>query len=163
MLARSALLSLASVLAACGGPAAPAQTAGDPAPVAESPAAACLRAATAPRARGAHEPERIGVKHVLVKYAGARNAGAAITRSREEACLRAAEARDKLRGGADFAAIVSAYSDEAGAATRGGSLGQVERKDVVPPFADAAFELDPNVLSDVVESPSGFHVILRTE
>ena len=162
--ARRALeASLPFVLAACGGAAAPPPDAPHAAAVPESPAAACLRTAGAQRTPAAKEPDRVGAKHVLVKYGGAKGAPAAITRSREDACLRALEARDKLRGGADFGEIVAAYSDETGAATRGGSLGRVERKELVAPFADAAFELDIHQLSDVVESPFGFHVIMRTE
>jgi hypothetical protein len=155
-------LALLLLTPCCAAPAEPAKSAPAPA-AAETPAAACLRTASAQRTPSPKEPAKVGLKHVLVKYAGAKNAPAAVTRSREDACLRALEARDKLRGGADFAAIVASYSDEAGAATRGGSLGQVERKDLVPAFADAAFELEPSQLSDVVESPFGFHVILRTE
>ncbi len=159
---RPPLLAASLVLASCAAPAEPAKSAPSPS-VAETPAAACLRLAGAQRTPSPREPARVGLKHILVKYAGAKNAPAVVTRSREDACLRALEARDKLRGGADFAAVVGSYSDEAGAATRGGSLGQVERKDLVPAFADAAFELEPSQLSDVVESPFGFHVILRTE
>ena len=104
-----------------------------------------------------------GSKQILVKYAGSKNAPASITRSREDACLRAMEARDKLRGGADWDAVVKDYSDEAGAATRGGLVGRVERGELVPSVADAAFELDMSTLSDVVESPFGFHLVFRTE
>lgn len=161
MLPRAALI-FALALTACAAPAEPAKTP-SVAPAAETPAAACLRTAGAQRAASPKEPARIGVKHVLVKFAGAKNTPASITRSREDACLRAMEVRDKLRGGADFAEIVKTYSDEAGAVTRGGSVGQVERKELAPSFADAAFELDVGMLSDVVESPSGFHVIVRTE
>ncbi len=162
MAARHVLASSLFVLSACGG-AAPPPEAPRPAAAPESAAAACLRTAGAQRTASAKEPERVGVKHVLVKYAGSRGAAATVTRSREEACLRALEARDKLREGADFAEIVGAYSDETGAATRGGSLGRVERKELVAPFADAAFELEDHQLSDVVETPFGFHVIMRTE
>ncbi|MGG2329512.1 peptidylprolyl isomerase, partial [Salmonella enterica] len=84
---------------------------------------------------------------VLVKYAGARKSGPSVTRTREEACARAAEARSKLEGGASFADVVRDYSEEPGAATREGSIGAIERKDVVPPFADAAFELEPGQTS----------------
>ena len=157
-LSSAALLSL---LACSAAPSAPAGTAA--APAAETPAEACLRAAGARREKRAGEPERISVKHVLVKYHGAKGAKPAVPRSREEACLRAVEVRDKLRGGADFSKMVVEYSEEPGAASREGSLGSIERRDMVPPFADAAFELDVNQLSDVVESDFGFHVIFRSE
>jgi hypothetical protein len=137
-----------------------------PAPAAGPSAAAaaeCFATANAKRARFSGEPAKISVKHVLVKWKGSKNAAASITRTREEACLRAVEARDKIRGGADFDAIVKEYSDETGAATRNGSIGSVERKDLAKPFADAAFELSLNMLSDVVETDFGFHVITRTE
>ena len=154
-------LALSLSLTACGAtPVAPAKEA--PA-AAQTPAVACLRTAGAKREKRAGEPGRIAAKHVLVKYDGAKGAKPASARSREEACLRAIEARDKLRGGADFGKVVVEYSDEPGAASREGSLGSVERGDVVPPFADAAFELDVGQLSDVVESDYGFHVIVRTE
>ena len=55
------------------------------------------------------------------------------------------------------------YSDEPGAASREGLIGPIKRKDVVAPFADAAFELKANEVSHVVETESGFHVILRTQ
>lgn len=103
------------------------------------------------------------MKHVLVKYSGAKGAPATVTRTREEACLRAEEAHTKLEEGSSFAEVVTAYSDEAGADTREGSLGRIERADVAPPFADAAFELDIKEVSPVVETPFGFHLILRVE
>jgi peptidyl-prolyl cis-trans isomerase NIMA-interacting 1 len=162
MPARHVLSASLLVLAACGG-AAPPLDSPRAASVPESPATACLRTAGAQRGHAAREPDRIGIKHVLVKYTGAKGAAATITRSREDACLRALEARDKLRGGADFGEIVAAYSDETGAATRGGSLGRMERTELLAPFADAAFELELHELSDVVETLFGFHVILRTE
>ena len=77
---------------------------------------------------------------------------ATITRTREQACLRAEEALTKLKEGMLFADVVAAYSDESGAATREGSIGTIERTDVAPPFADAAFELKMKEVSEVVES-----------
>lgn len=103
------------------------------------------------------------MKHVLVKWAGAKRAPATITRTREEACLRALEARTKLEKGATFGEVVKEYSEEEGAATREGMLGAIERKDAAPPFADAAFELHVGDVSYVVETDFGFHVIMRTE
>ncbi|MFT3766582.1 MAG: peptidylprolyl isomerase [Minicystis sp.] len=177
---RSHLLAIAVLLAACGGnqpePAAPAATAeptvapaAAPAPTSSANANAnaaaeqCFATANASRARFSGEPPKITVKHVLVKYKGAKKADEKLARTRAEACLRAIEARDKIRSGEDFDAIVKNYSDEAGAATRNGLIGAIERKDVAKKFADAAFELKPNEMSDVVETEFGFHVIMRTE
>jgi parvulin-like peptidyl-prolyl isomerase len=180
ILAASLLAALS--VGACGGGAQetpPAKTEAAPAPTASAAAAPdtskedaakaeaielCLATANAKRAKFSGEPPKVTVKHILVKYKGAKNADGSITRSREEACLRAAEARDKMvKDGADFDEVVKQYSEEAGAGTRGGMLGSIERKDVEKPFADAAFELGVNQLSDVVETPFGFHLIFRTE
>ena len=123
----------------------------------------CLAIAGAKRARRPDEPAKVTAQHILVKYAGAKKAAATVTRTREQACLRAEEARSRLEQGMSFADVVSAYSEEPGAVTRAGSLGPIERSNVVPPFADAAFELKPGEVSHVVETDFGFHVILRTE
>ena len=158
----SILFTAAGAIASshCGGGA---PSAAAPAASAQSPAAQCLALANVQRQKSPNEPAKISVRHVLVKFSGAKNAAATITRSRDDACLRALAARDELRGGADFVEVVKKYSDEPGAASRSGSIGSVERKDVAPAFADAAFELHPKEFSDVVESPFGFHVIMRME
>jgi peptidyl-prolyl cis-trans isomerase NIMA-interacting 1 len=123
----------------------------------------CLAIARATRERRKDEPEKITVKHVLVHFAGAKKPRPEVKRTRGEACLRAQEARAQLQGGETFAAVVATYSDEPGAATREGTVGSIKRSDVVPAFADAAFELQPGEVSHVVETDFGYHVILRSE
>lgn len=146
---------------ACGG-ASPSGVS-SPASSTGTPGERCLAAADAKLARNSSEPDRISVKHILVKYEGAKNAPPTITRTREQACLRAEEALDKLKEGAAFAEVVAKYSDESGADTREGSIGTIERGDYAPAFADAAFQLKMREVSAVVETPFGFHVILRVE
>lgn len=174
-----AALTSCVVFAACGGAPPPPAEAPKPATTEAPPAAApaaetapkldaaaveqCFATANAARAKFSGEPAKVTVKHVLVKHKDAKNPVATVTRSREEACLRALEARDKIIGGAEFDAIVTEYSDEPGAATRAGSIGAVERAQLERAFADAAFELRLNQMSDIVETPSGFHLIFRTE
>jgi NIMA-interacting peptidyl-prolyl cis-trans isomerase 1 len=123
----------------------------------------CLADADARRERKPSEPDRIRVKHVLVRYEGARGAPASVTRTREQACLRAEEALTKLKEGTSFGDVVALYSEESGAAAREGSIGTIERADVAATFADAAFELKVKEVSEVVETPFGFHLILRVE
>jgi peptidyl-prolyl cis-trans isomerase NIMA-interacting 1 len=108
-------------------------------------------------------PTEISARHVLVSYKSALRAPPGIGRSKEEARARAAEALKRARAGEDFVALVKQYSDEPGAADRGGDLGKFDRASMVPAFANAAFALKVGEISEVVETQFGFHVILRTE
>jgi peptidyl-prolyl cis-trans isomerase NIMA-interacting 1 len=162
------LLAMAVLLlgSACSGPNAsmhPSPNASLPEAAPGSPAAQCIALANTKPPRREGEPEKISVKHILIKYAGAERADDSITRTRGDACMRALEARDALRGGAVFSQVVADYSEEPGAKARDGQIRSFKRSDVREPFADAAFALDVNQLSDIVETPYGFHIIFRTE
>lgn len=111
----------------------------------------------------ARDTQTIGAKHVLVMHDKSERKPEGITRTREEAKKRAEECLAKIRGGAEFDQIVVECSDEPGAAKRGGDLGTFQRRAMVKEFADAAFGLKVGEVSDVVESPFGFHIIKRTE
>ena len=109
------------------------------------------------------QPAEIGAKHILVMHAQSQSKPEGVTRTREEAKKRAQEALVKIRGGADFDAMVKEYTDEPGGAERGGDLGIFERGQMVKGFGDAAFALKIGEVSEVVETPFGFHIIKRTE
>jgi len=64
----------------------------------------------------------------------------------------------QARAGADFAQLARTYSNDA-SAPRGGDLGFFPKGQMVPAFEAAAFALAPNQISDVIETPFGFHVI----
>lgn len=123
----------------------------------------CLEQANGEHPRKPDEPVRIGLRHILVRHTDSTRADASVTRTRGEACLRAREALKAIEAGTEWDEAVARFSDEKGAAARHGSLGSLTRDDLDPAFADAAFELEPDQLSYVVESPAGFHVILRVD
>lgn len=164
LLQPTALLALASGLAvaACAGASTTPESAeSESSPPPPGPGGECLEAATAERTPSADAPDKIGVSHILIRHNDLDRDATEL--SREEACLRALEALEKLKSGGDFDEVASEYSDERGVDTRGASLGTVGRDEVHESFANAAWSLEVDELSYVVESKSGFHIILRTE
>jgi parvulin-like peptidyl-prolyl isomerase len=121
------------------------------------------RQTTKPPVSAENLPSEIAARHLLVQYQGAQGATARISRSKADARARAEEALARAKAGEDFTSLVDEYSDEPGAKQRGGSLGRFQHHAMVRQFSDAAFHLKVGELSNVVETPFGFHVILRTE
>jgi len=70
---------------------------------------------------------------------------------------------DSLKNGANFGELAKKYSDDPGSAAQGGDLGYVKRGVFYPEFEAAAFALKPGELTNVVESPVGYHIIQLIE
>lgn len=70
---------------------------------------------------------------------------------------------DSIKAGADFAELAKKYSEDPGSATQGGDLGFVKRGVFYPEFESAAYALKEKQLSEVTESPVGFHIIQLLE
>jgi peptidyl-prolyl cis-trans isomerase SurA len=66
---------------------------------------------------------------------------------------------DSIKHGADFAEMAKKYSEDPGSASGGGDLGWVGKGVFYPEFEAASFALKQGALSDIVESPVGFHII----
>jgi peptidyl-prolyl cis-trans isomerase D len=94
-----------------------------------------------------------------VAFKGARNASATVTRNKDAARQLAAELLAKAKAGDDFVVLAKGSTDEQVGKTTGGDLGFFTRDKMDKSFSDAAFALNAGQLSDVVETPFGFHVI----
>jgi PPIC-type peptidyl-prolyl cis-trans isomerase-like protein len=153
--------------AACdkSSPATATQTpASTPTPAATATAPAEITGAAAPAASVASPyVDAIIAQHVLVIYKGAKRAPKGVTRDRADAKARAEEALAKIRSGTAFEEIVKAYSDDSGSVDRMGSVGKFRREAMDPAFSAAAFALKVGEVSDVVQTPFGYHVIKRTQ
>ena len=63
----------------------------------------------------------------------------------------------------DFAKVAKANSDDVVTAIKGGDLGFFSKDQMVEPFAEKAFSLAPNTISDVVTTDYGYHIIMVTD
>jgi NIMA-interacting peptidyl-prolyl cis-trans isomerase 1 len=107
-------------------------------------------------------PRKISARHILVQYKGSERADESIVRSKEEAKTRIKECLAKVQAGGDFANLAAEYSDGP-SGPRGGDLGEFPEDVMDPRFNDAAFALDVGGLSEIVETPFGYHIITRYE
>jgi hypothetical protein len=78
---------------------------------------------------------------------------------RRQARATAEEARQRALAGEDFAALAGEFSEEPGAAERGGLLQPGREGTWVDPFWQAALALEPGGISPVVETEYGYHVL----
>ena len=78
---------------------------------------------------------------------------------KEEALSKIEAIRQEIVDGADFAEVAKEKS-EGPSGPRGGSLGTFTRGQMVEPFEEAAFALEPGELSDIVLTRFGYHIIL---
>ncbi len=100
------------------------------------------------------EEKQVQARHILFSVAdSASDESKADTRSTAQGIL------ERARAGEDFNALVKEYSQDTGTASKGGDLGFFGRGRMVKPFEEAAFSMAVGQVSDLVETPFGFHII----
>ncbi len=67
--------------------------------------------------------------------------------------------RERIINGERFSTLARLYSQDPGSARKGGELGMASKSIFWPAFSDAAMSLKPGVVSQIVETPDGFHLI----
>ena len=96
--------------------------------------------------------------HILLKLSQK-----ATDAQQKEAKLRIDSIYQALKNGANFEELVKKYSQDPGSARRGGVVGWVAKNQTVKEFEDAAFALQPGDMSQPVQTPYGWHIILMKE
>jgi parvulin-like peptidyl-prolyl isomerase len=100
-------------------------------------------------------PEEVRLSDIAVKIAG---------RGDDAALARAAEARQRVVSGANFADVAREYSDDPMTADKGGALPFVAAKDLAPDYAKAAFALAAvGEISEPIKAPAAYHVVRLEE
>jgi peptidyl-prolyl cis-trans isomerase C len=98
--------------------------------------------------------ESVHASHILIAVPqGATPEQKAAAKAKATAALK------QVRGGADFAVVARAQSQDPGSAPNGGDLGFFPRGQMTPAFEEAAFKLKAGAVSNIVETPFGFHII----
>jgi len=69
------------------------------------------------------------------------------------------ELRERIVNGDKFSTLARMYSEDPGSMIKGGELGMMNRNVFWPVFSDAAMALKVGQVSQIVESPDGFHII----
>jgi peptidyl-prolyl cis-trans isomerase C len=99
------------------------------------------------------KPEQIKASHILRKVDKTADAS-----KKAEAKKKIETVRESLETGADFAEMAKKHS-EGPSGPRGGDLGYFGRGQMVKPFEEVAFSMEPGTVSGVVETPFGYHLI----
>lgn len=109
------------------------------------------------------EREIAGAQHVLVSYKGAELADKTVARTKADAKKRAEEALGKIKKDKmPFEEAAKKYSDDPRSKSIGGALGNFEKNVMPEAFSRVTFSMAVGDVSDVVETPRGFHIIKRT-
>jgi parvulin-like peptidyl-prolyl isomerase len=122
------------------------------------------------------QPERVTASHILInarpnlisqqlereKHLSGEALAVAAREELEKRRKAAEELRARAAAGADFAALARQHSEDPSSREQGGSLGTFARNTHTRSFDDAAFALKPGMVSAVVQTEYGFHVIKVT-
>jgi peptidyl-prolyl cis-trans isomerase C len=114
-----------------------------------------------------HPEEQVHARHILIAMKTPETQPAALGNEGEkteeltkpQARAKAEEVLKRVKAGEDFIALAKQYSTDPGSKESGGDLGWFGRGRMVPEFEKAAFALQPGQISEIVESPFGFHII----
>jgi peptidyl-prolyl cis-trans isomerase C len=93
-------------------------------------------------------PEQVRASHILIRTGD------------QDAKSKIQDIRKQIQGGSDFEELAKTRSQDPGSAVKGGDLGYFGRGRMIDQFEKVVFAMSkPGEVSDVFESPFGFHII----
>jgi len=98
--------------------------------------------------------QRVKVAHILLRTRGSMDdseVGAVRTRAQE--------IYSKVTSGNDFSKLAEEYSEDKISAIKGGDLGWLNDGAVDPVFIKMAFSLEKDEISEIIQTPFGYHII----
>jgi peptidyl-prolyl cis-trans isomerase D len=117
-----------------------------------------LRAAYAGALDNFRSPEKIHVRHILIKTQGKSDAEKKTLRTKADDLLK------QLKNGANFADLAKKNSDDTASAEKGGDLDWIVKGQIqFPEFESAIFALKPQEVSNVVTTEQGYEIAQLTE
>ena len=102
---------------------------------------------------------QIQASHILIGHNETPDPSSELTK--RKALEKIEDLQQQLQSGAEFSEVATKYSD-CPSANRGGDLGLFGRGAMVPEFDEAAFGLEVDEISEVIETQFGYHLIIRT-
>ena len=100
-----------------------------------------------------HKPKAVRARQILIRVAPGADA-----QQKSDAQARANRVLKEARAGKDFAQLAKQESQDSTAA-KGGELGWVTQEQLPSPLDKTVFSLGKGEISNVIESPSGFHIV----
>ncbi|CAL5324290.1 unnamed protein product [Camellia sinensis] len=114
--------------------------------------------------------DKVRASHILIKHQGSRRKASwkdpegqvIMNTTRESAVSQLKSLRNDIAAGKlKFDDVAARYSD-CSSAKRGGDLGPFGRGQMQKPFEEATYALKVGEISDIVDTDSGVHIIMRT-
>ena len=100
-----------------------------------------------------HQPKEVKARYILVRVPAGADA-----KQKSDAQTRANRILTEARAGKDFAQLAKQESEDSTAA-KGGDVGWLTQAQLPSPLDETVFGLAKGEISNVIESPTGFHIV----
>ncbi len=102
-------------------------------------------------------PDRVQVRHILVKPGSDSESDKAVARSLLESL------KHRILEGESFADMAAAHSECPSGKQAGGSLGWIKQGSTVSEFDSAVFDMETGEISNIIETPLGMHIVEKLD